>query len=100
MELISYVRDMTLSQQFLGGFMSSETWRLVGCLVVHSDSNGRIVFVFKGAKQRTWTIGINWRGGKEASVPPIFFYISIIESVRTACISAEIGGKGCMCIED
>jgi len=56
--------------------------------------------MFKGAKQRTWTIGVTWRGGKGASAPPIFFYIRIIESVRTVCISVESGGKGCVCIED
>ena len=80
--------------------MSADIWCRVGCLVVHSVSNGYIVFMFKGAKQRTWTIGVTWRGGKGASAPPIFFYIRIIESVRTVCISVESGGKGCVCIED
>ena len=68
--------------------------------MVHSVSNGRIVFVFKGAKQRIWTIGINWRGGKGASAPPIFFYIRIIESVRTVCMSVESEGKVCIYTED
>jgi hypothetical protein len=91
---------MTLPQQFFGGFMSPEIWCPVGCLAVQSVSYRRIVFMVKGAKQTTWTIGITWRGGKGASAPPIFFYMRIIESVRTVCIWVESAGKRCMCIED
>jgi len=80
--------------------MSPEIWRRVGCLVVHRVSNGLIVFMFKGAKERTWTIGVTWRGDKGGSAPPIFLYIRIIESVRIVCIWVEIREKGCVCIED
>jgi hypothetical protein len=80
--------------------VSPEIWCRVDCLVVHSVSNGRIVFKFKSAKQRIWTVGLTWREDKGASALPILIYIRINESVRTVCILVESGRKGCMCIEE